>query len=58
MKDINSRDLEINAGINSIGIMFPISNDFVKSGVGKKSNPTKSPASIDIKATFSSNLFL
>ena len=58
MKDINSRDWEINDGIYSIGIMIPIRNDFVKSGAGKKSNPKKSPASIDTKATFSSNLFL
>ena len=58
MKEINNNDWVTYEGKYLIGITKPTRNDFVKSGAGKKSNPVKSPANIEIKIRFSSKFFL
>ena len=58
IKELNSKDWDINAGTKSTGNIIPTNNDFEKSGLGNSKSPPANPIMIDTNIFFSLSDFV
>ncbi len=58
IKELNSKDWDINAGTKSIGNIIPTNKDFEKSGLGNSKSPPTNPIMIETNIFFSLSDFV